>query len=159
VIDGWTDAVSFGAAIGAGVAGGAFFAFSTFVMPALQRVDDRTGLRAMQAINVAAPNPLFMLALFGTAVACVVLGASAVTRLDETAGALQLAGSLTYLVGPVLTAAWHVPRNDALARVDPDDPGAGAAWRGYAGPWTRWNHVRTVTGIAGAVLLVLALAA
>jgi uncharacterized membrane protein len=159
VIDGWTDVVTLVAAIGAGTAGGALFAFSTFVMTALRRLPDREGLRAMQEINIAAPQPLFMLALFGTAVACVVLGISAATRLDQTAAVYQLIGSVVYVAGTFVTIAFHIPRNDALAAVDPDAPGAGAAWRAYAGPWTTANHLRTATCLAAAVLLTLGLAA
>ena len=64
------------AAVGAGLAGGVFFAFSTFIMPGLGRADDRSGLVAMQGINKTAPTPVFMTLLFGTALVCVLLGAS-----------------------------------------------------------------------------------
>jgi uncharacterized membrane protein len=149
------DALTLATAIGAAVAGGALFAFSTFVMRALRRLPDAEGLRAMQEINRAAPQPLFMLALFGTAVACIVLGVSAATRLDEDAAGWQLAGSAVYEAGTLLTIGWHIPRNDALDRVDPSAAGAGAAWRRYAATWTAWNHVRTATSIGAAVLLAL----
>jgi uncharacterized membrane protein len=159
MIDGWTDVVSLVAAIGAATAGGALFAFSTFVMKGLQRLPDREGLRAMQEINVAAPQPLFMLALFGTALACVVLGISAATRLDDRAGVYQLIGCLVYVAATFVTIAWHIPRNDRLAAVDADSPSAAASWRAYAGPWTTMNHVRTAGCLAGAVLLTLGFAA
>ena len=159
MIDSWTDGLTLAAALGAGTAGGALFAFSTFVMTALRRLPDREGLRAMQAVNVAAPQPLFMLALFGTAVAAVVLGVAALTRLDEDPAPYQLAGSVVYVAGTLVTVAYHIPRNDALARVDPDGVGAGEAWRRYAGPWTTANHVRTATCLAAAVLFTSGLAA
>lgn len=57
------------AAIGSGVVAGIFFAFSTFVMPALARLPAEQGIAAMQAINVAAPNRWFMGMMFGTAAA------------------------------------------------------------------------------------------
>jgi uncharacterized membrane protein len=159
MIGSWTDALTLGAAIGAGTAGGALFAFSTFVMPALRRLPDREGLRAMQAINLAAPQPLFMLALFGTAVASVVLGAATLGRLDEDPAPYRLAGSIVYVAGTLVTVAFHIPRNDALARVDADGASAADAWRRFAGPWTTANHVRTATGLAAAVLFTLGLAA
>jgi hypothetical protein len=37
--------------------------------------------------------------------------------------------------------------------------GAGTLWRKYASSWTRWNHLRTMTAIAGCVSLVLSLVA
>ncbi len=153
------DALALATAVGAAVAGGALLAFSTFVMRALRRLPDAEGLRAMQEIDRAAPQPVFMLVLFGTAVACVVLGISAATRLDGSDARWQLAGSLVYLAGTLVTIGWHIPRNDALDRVDPSSPGAGATWRRHAASWTAWNHVRTATSVGAAVLLALAVRA
>ena len=144
------------AAIGAGLAGGVFFAFSTFVMSGLGRASDRSGLEAMQGINKAAPTPVFMTLLFGTAVVCVLLGISAVRRLDEPVARWQLAGCALYLLMIVVTAAYHVPHNDALALVDPDSAGAGATWRHYLSTWTAWNHVRTLACAGSAVALTVA---
>ena len=45
------------AAVGAGLVGGVFFAFSAFVMRALRGLPDEQGLAAMQAVNRAAPAP------------------------------------------------------------------------------------------------------
>ena len=68
----------------------------------------------------------------------------------------QLAGCALYLVAIVLTAAYHVPRNDALDAVNPQSAGAAATWSHYVTAWTTWNHVRTITSFAGAVVLTLA---
>ena len=57
------------------------------------------------------------------------------------------------LVAVVLTAAYHVPHNDALDLLDPTAPDTVARWRAYAAGWTRWNHLRTVSCAAAAVLL------
>jgi uncharacterized membrane protein len=65
------------AALGCGLVAGVFFAFSTFVMPALARLQPPQGITAMQSINITAINPLFMLAIFGTAAACLFLAISA----------------------------------------------------------------------------------
>ncbi|MGH8722014.1 MAG: hypothetical protein ACREU4_08520, partial [Burkholderiales bacterium] len=66
------------AALGCGLMAGAFFAFSSFVMRALARLPPAQGIAAMQSINVAVIAPLFMLALFGTGLACAVLAVSSV---------------------------------------------------------------------------------
>jgi uncharacterized membrane protein len=147
------------ASIGAGLVAGVFFAFSTFIMRALRALPDAQGISAMQAINRAAPSPLFMTALFGSAVVCVALAVSALTRLGEPAARYQLAGSAVYLAGVVLTIVYHVPSNDALAVVDPAGAGAAGVWRHYVTGWTAWNHVRTLTSLAAAVILALALRA
>ena len=48
-----------GTALGCGLVAGAFFVFSTFVMKALGSLPPSQAVRAMQAINVAAPTGLF----------------------------------------------------------------------------------------------------
>ena len=55
------------AAIGSGVVGGVFFAFSNFVMAALARLPVPQGIAAMNSINITVITPTFMTALFGTA--------------------------------------------------------------------------------------------
>jgi uncharacterized membrane protein len=145
------------AAVGAGLAGGVFFAFSTFVMRALGRLPDSEGLSAMQAINKAAPTPVFMAALFGTAAVCVAIGVWAVTRLSQPRAVWLLVGCALYLVAIILTAAYHVPRNDALALVNPTSAGASTKWRAYLSGWTAWNHLRTVSCLSSAAVFTLAL--
>ena len=62
------------AAVGAGLAAGVFFAFSTFVMGGIGRLPDPEGLAAMQQINRAAPTPAFMTLWLGTALLCLAMG-------------------------------------------------------------------------------------
>jgi uncharacterized membrane protein len=158
-IDGYLKTLTIIAAVGAGISGGVFFAFSTFVMKALGRLPAAQGLSAMHAINKAAPAPLFMLALFGTGAVGIAVSASALRHLDQRWAAYLLAGTALYLVCVIVTVCYHVPRNDALALVSPTDPGAAHAWENYLSPWTAWNHVRTVTALAGSALFIIALRA
>ena len=83
MIDGYPRALTIIAAVGAGVSAGVFFAFSTFVMKALGRLPTAQAISAMKAINKAAPTPLFMLALFGTAAVCIALSVVALRNLDQ----------------------------------------------------------------------------
>ena len=159
MIGGYLQVLTTIAAIGAGVSGGVFFAFSTFVMKALGRLPDAQGISAMNAINKAAPAPLFMLALFGTGAVAIVTSVAALHHLDQRWAAYLLAGTALYLVCVIVTVCYHVPRNDALALVDPAGPGAAHAWASYLSPWTAWNHVRTVTALAGSALFIIALRA
>jgi len=158
MVDGLRPALLVVAAVGGGVMAGAYFAFSSFVMPALRGLPTARGIVAMQAINRAAPTAWFMAALFGTAAASVAVAVSTVGRLDDDAAWWALAGSGLYLASVGLTAAWHVPRNDALAAVDADAPSAIAAWDRYLAEWLPWNHVRALTCIAATVCFVVALA-
>ena len=145
-------------ALGCGLSAGALFAFSSFVMRALARLPAAQGIAAMQSINVQAVTPAFMTALFGTAVACAALGVWALADWDDSYGPWLLAGSALYLAGPVgLTMTYHVPRNNALAAVEPTSKDAEAHWRRYIADWTRMNHVRVAAGLAAAAALILAL--
>jgi uncharacterized membrane protein len=159
MIDDYARALTLVAAVGAGLAGGVFFAFSTFIMRALEDLPPTEGIAAMQSINKQAPTPWFMILLFGTAALGAALAVSAIVRWGEASAPYQLAGGLTYLAGIVLTIAYHVPRNDALSRLDPESESAAAAWSRYLAEWVPWNHVRTLTSVAAAVLFVLALRA
>jgi uncharacterized membrane protein len=159
MIDGYLRILTIIAAVGAGVSGGVFFAFSTFVMKALGRLPAAQGISAMHAINKAAPAPLFMLALFGTGAVSIVLSSVALRHLDQRWAVYVLTGAALYLVCVVLTIVYHVPRNNALALVDPTAPGAAHAWAHYLTSWTAWNHVRTVTALAGSTAFIIALRA
>lgn len=138
-------------ALGCGLIGGAFFAFSTFVMKALARLPAAQGIAAMQSINVVVINPMFMTAMFGTGVACLMLAVSSFFRWHKPGAAYLLAGSLLYLVGTILvTIVFNVPRNDALAAVDPASAEGASLWSSYVTSWTAWNHVRTVAALVAA---------
>lgn len=150
--------LTFGTALGCGLTAGVFFAFSTFVMPALARLPAPQGIAAMQSINVAAITPSFMVALFGTGAACVLLAGVSLFTWPRPGARYLLVGSVLYLVGTILvTIAFHVPRNDALAAVDAASGDGAALWTSYLGSWTAWNHVRTIAAVAAATLLTLAL--
>ncbi len=72
----------------------------------------------------------------------------------------MLSGGPVYLIGTILvTMAFNVPRNNALAAADPQSADGARLWVGYVTSWTAWNHVRTAAALAAAVLLTFALAA
>ncbi len=145
-------------ALGCGLVAGVFFAFSTFVMNALTRLQPKEGIAAMQSINITAINPLFMLALFGTAAACMFLVVSSLLNWHQRGAGYLLVGSLIYLIGTVLvTIAFNVPLNDALAIAKPDSTEGANLWAKYLTNWTIWNHVRTIAALAAAAILMIAL--
>jgi uncharacterized membrane protein len=147
------------AAVGSGLVGGVFFAFSTFVMPALGRLSAAQGTAAMQSINVMAPTPVFMTALFGTGLVSVLAVIAALGADDEVRVGWVLAGAAVYVLGNLVTTMLaNVPLNNRLARVEPGSPDGDGVWNAYLTRWTAWNHVRTVTGLAGCALLVIAVA-
>jgi uncharacterized membrane protein len=151
-------AATLATALGSGLNAGVFFAFSTFVMPALKRLPAAHGIAAMQSINKLAVTPAFMAALFGTAVACLGLVAWAVISSGERPTALGIAGGALYLVGTIgVTIVCNVPLNDGLAMLHPQDAGAASRWAEYVTKWTAWNHVRTVAALAAAAVLTTSL--
>lgn len=146
------------AAIGCGLVAGVFFAFSTFVMPALARLHPAQGIAAMQSINITAINPLFMFAIFGTAAICCFLSIASCFKWHSPDTAYLLISSLLYLVGAVgVTIAFNVPLNDALAATKPDSSEGATLWTKYLSQWTAWNHIRTIAALVSATLFSISL--
>lgn len=145
-------------ALGSGLMAGVFFAFSAAVMKALSRLQPAQGIAAMQSINVTVINPWFMTAFLGTTVVCVVVAISALLTSHEPGAVYRLVGSLAYVVGTFLvTMVFNVPRNNALAAVDPATAAGADLWAGYLTGWTAWNHVRTAAALVAAGLLTIGL--
>lgn len=143
-------------AIGCGLLGGLYFAFSAFIMSAFDRAGAVPAVAAMNAINVRIVRSLFMPFFLGTT-----LGAAALAiigLLDRSpAGALMLAGGAIYVPGMFgVTMIWNVPLNNTLAAAE-GGPDAGAIWSSYYRRWTRWNHLRTAASTGAAVLFTVAL--
>lgn len=146
------------AALGCGAVGGVLLGFSSIVMPALARLPAVQGIAAMQSINAAAVRPVFMAAFFGSAAASVPLAVTAARTWHEGPAGLLLSGASLYLVGTVgVTIAHHVPRNDALAALDPTTGDAAEHWSGYVREWARANHLRAATALGAAAAFSLAL--
>lgn len=145
-------------ALGCGLVAGVFFAFSTFVMSALARLQPRESIIAMQSINITAINPLFMVALFGTALACLFLAIASLLKSHQPGAVYVLVGSLLYLIGTIMvTIVFNVPLNNALAIAKPDSTEGANLWARYLTNWTLWNHVRTIAAFGAAALLTIAL--
>jgi len=144
--------------LGCGLVAGTFFAFSSFIMPALNRLAPAQAIGAMQSINKLAVTPLFMLAVFGTAVLSVVVMIWAIRSWSVPGATWVLAGCAAYLAGAIIvTMAGNVPLNNALAVVDPHALSAPDQWASYLRNWTAWNHVRTVTSLGATALLAVGL--
>jgi uncharacterized membrane protein len=142
-------------ALGCALMAGVFFAFSSFVMPALGRLPPSAAVATMQAINRAAISRPFLSVFVGTALLCAILGALSVWGIAEVKARYRLAACLCYLLGTfLLTAAYHVPRNDALDAIDPNSAQAVTAWLEYLPEWTLWNHVRGAAALLALILLM-----
>lgn len=116
IVDDLLFAVTLVAALGCGLMAGLFFAFSVSVMKALARLPSAQGIAAMQSINVAIINPLFLAAFFGTAAACVLIIIASFFRWHAPGAVYLVIGGALYLVGTfwvtfvfnvLKTTRWH----------------------------------------------------
>lgn len=138
------------ASLGSGLNAGLFFIFSNTIMRAFDRLPAAGAVAAMNSINRVILNPLFFLIFFGTALLCLVL---LVGRLNSP---LVVAGALLYLAGSIgVTMVCNVPLNDKLEKVSPSANDMERQWHAYRGPWTQWNHVRTVACLLAAATFVI----
>jgi uncharacterized membrane protein len=137
------------ATLGAGLIAGTFFCFSSFVMPALARLEPMQGIAAMQKINVTVINPLFMAVLFGTAMIYVLQGYFAIRFGLDTSSLFWLFAATLYVGGTLgITLFCNVPLNDQLANVTMIDSNATQFWAIYLKDWTLWNSFRALTATA-----------
>ena len=146
------------AVLGSAIVGGIFFAFSSFVMKALERVPSSEGIAAMQSINVVVINPSFLGVFMGTALLSLGMGGLALAAWDHPSAPFLLAGAILYLVGTFLvTALGNVPLNNELAAVSASQAAAAQLWDHYLERWTMLNHVRTGAAILATLLFSMAL--
>ncbi|MCZ6794067.1 MAG: DUF1772 domain-containing protein [Planctomycetota bacterium] len=146
------------ASLGCGLIAGLFFAFSVAVMRALARLPSAEGIAAMQSINVAIINPIFLAVFFGTAAACALVIIASLLRWCELGVVYLVLGSVLYLIGSFLvTVVFNVPKNNALASISPANPDSASLWANYLARWTAWNHVRTVAALAAMAFLIIGL--
>lgn len=146
-------------AIGCGLMAGLYFAFSAFIMTALDRIAQVHGVSAMNSINSTILRSLFMPLFFGTTGASAVLVIVGLLHRSEPGSHAMLAGGLIYIAGMFLcTVFLNVPLNQALAAVDPSSAGAAPVWARYLKEWTMWNHVRTIASAGASALHIWAIA-
>lgn len=145
------------AAISTALVAGIFYAFSTFIMQALLRLEPRNGIEAMQSINVAVLNPLFFTAFFGAGGASIAAAIAAGLGAPTATLTTTIVGAALYLIGCIgVTAGGNVPLNERLKATNPTEEGAAQFWEDYGTRWTRWNHVRTAASLAASVAFALA---
>jgi uncharacterized membrane protein len=148
------------AALGCGVIAGVFFAFSTFIMTALDRSGQVHGVVAMNSINSVILQSHFMPVFYLTTLASLALAAVSLMRWNEPGTMAMLAGGLIYVVGMFgVTLFFNVPLNNALGAVDAASASAVPVWARYLKDWTMWNHVRTIASLASTTLFIIALRA
>lgn len=146
------------AVIGTALIGGIFFAFSNFVMKALERVPSSEGMLAMQTINVTVLNRWFLGVFMGTAVVSLILAIIAIAGWASAYAPYLFGGAVSYIGGTwLVTAFGNVPLNEELAAVTVDDPEFSKNWEHYLDRWTTLNSRRTAAALIAAVLFCIGL--
>ncbi|MDO6434734.1 DUF1772 domain-containing protein [Flavitalea sp. BT771] len=143
-----------------GLMAGLFFAYACSVNPGLGRLSDASYLAAMQSINRAILNPVFLIVFTGTALLLPV----STWRIFERPASLPfyylLAASVIYVVCVFgFTMIGNVPLNDRLDAFDLSaaSPEALARMRtDFEGPWNAWHLVRTIAATLSFLLAVMA---
>lgn len=151
--------LSFVAALASALVGGVFFGFSSFIMQGLARLPAAEGAHSMQEINRTAVTPVFMTALFGNGLLCLVLIPVALISGLPGCESMAAGAALYFLSNPGVTMVCNVPLNNRLDKLDPASAEAADFWATYLKAWTRWNTVRAIGGVAASVLLVAGLLA
>jgi uncharacterized membrane protein len=150
----WIVALLWFCALGCGLLGGLYFAFSAFIMTALDRIGQSAGVAAMNAINAVILRSLFMPFFFGTTLASLVLAIAGLLRWGEPGALAMAAGGIIYVLGMfVCTMVFNVPLNNVLTR----NPDSADLWKRYVREWTMWNHVRTIACMAASALFICVL--
>jgi uncharacterized membrane protein len=150
--------LTLGSTLGSGLIAGVFFAFSSFVMPALAKLPAAQGMAAMQSINVSVLNRSFLGVFVGTAVLCLLVAVLSLSSWSMTGSKLRVAGSVSYVVGTFLvTMVCNIPLNERLMSASPDALQAVQKWASYVSSWTTWNTVRALAALGAAALLTLSL--
>lgn len=138
---------------------GLYFGFSTAVMPALARTEDRIYVTSMQRIDESILNPRFLTTFMGALVVPIVavllhLGDDGRDRLPWI-----VAGAVLYGSTIVITGAVNIPLNQQIrAAGDVTDSSAPAVRVAFHDRWTRFNTARTVLCTAAVVALTVGLA-
>ena len=143
------------AAIGAGLMAGVYFAFSDFIMRALNRLDAANAVDAMNAINEVILRSWFMSLFFGTTLLYLLLAVLALFDWSDPNAPLLLTAGLTYFWGMFLcTVFFNVPLNNRLVKAKKGGIDKFQLWSHYYKYWTRWNHLRAANSLVACVLSI-----
>ena len=142
------------AAVVAGLQAGTYFTWATGVMPGLARVDDRTFVDAVQQMNIAIVNPVFITTFLG---APVLAGAAALVT-HGSARRWAIAATVLAVGTLVISFAGNIPLNDALEAAGPVDriKDLAGVRADFESLWVKLNIGRCLTSAGALGALVMA---
>ena len=149
-----TEVVIVLAALANGLQAGTYYTWASGVMPGLARTDDRTFVHAMQRMNVAIVNPVFLASFLGAPVLAVL----ALVLVDGDARPWAVAATAGAVATLAITFVGNIPLNNALDAAGPVDqvPDHAAVRAAFESRWVRLNAVRAVTSTGALVCLAAA---
>ena len=137
---------------------GLLFSFSVAVNGGLHRLKDSEYVAAMQSINIAIVNPVFLLTFFGPVILLPL--AAFLHDISSARFALLASASVLYLVFTFgVTAGGNVPLNNRLARVDvrrASSEEVTQARAQFERPWNRLHAIRTIASVAATIVIFVA---
>jgi uncharacterized membrane protein len=140
-----------------GLVAGVYAIYANAFMPGLAKTDDKTFVRAFQAIDRAIINPVFLgLGFVGALFFTLLAG---LLQLKEDALPWIAVAFALYLITMIITIAVNVPLNDALkAAGDPETVDVAAVRAAFdESRWRAFNLIRVVLNILAFGLLAYAL--
>lgn len=138
---------------------GLFYAYSCSVNIGLGRLPHREYLTAMQNINSAILNPLFLISFMGS---FILLPLSAWLNYEQSLSGkflLLAIASAVYIIGVFgVTMLGNVPLNEMLAGADLKSATVADIARlrlSFEHPWLIWHNIRTIASVVCLVLTVV----
>jgi len=137
-----------------GLMAGIYFAFSTFVMKALNQLPALHAAHAMNKINDVIVNTVFLPIFFGSTLWFAGLIVWSVADWQGTQSMLLISAALIYIVGMFfVTAFGNVPLNNKLKASEVSEEQLARYWPVYMAKWTKLNHIRSVSCISACDVL------
>jgi uncharacterized membrane protein len=139
---------------------GLFYAYSCSVNPGLSKLTDAQYLAAMQSINMAIINPLFMITFIGALLLLPWCAYQNFSLPTTSRCIFVFAATLFYAVGVFgVTVTGNVPLNNFLEKIDLSTASVEAIhdYRlRFEKPWNRFHTIRTMFSILTLVCVVAA---
>ncbi len=150
---GWRGAMLTLTVLTTGLSAGVLSVFAYAVLPGLNKAGPQVAVPAMQRVNVAIINPLFMVIFFGG----LIFGTISVWAYwDHRLRWWLLAAVALTAAGIVITLAINVPANDQLeAAGEVSATTAPQTWSDFTAIWVPWNIVRALLTSASFATLIV----
>lgn len=132
-----------------GIMTGIYVNFSNAMMPTFKEIEN--GAEIMVTVNDFIVNPPFKILFFLSAISSAYLAFFA-SDIDPV---FRIGCSLFFVGTFMVTVLRNVPLNNALRQSVVTQKCVAEVWQGYLRQWVRWNHLRSLSGLAALTLTVL----